>query len=320
LSAQSSGPRRIGLILLAAPAPRSGAYPLPDVGEVFVAALKDRGWILGRNLTIESRTSAAEPHRAVDLARELLAQGAEILVVAGSANAVAARRATRTTPIVMLASGYPVESGLAKTLARPGGNVTGLRVYAGEVFGKHVDLANEMVPSLRHFGVFWGYTPPAFPEIETRLALGEMQHAADARRVKLHVWQNSDAATLREHLQDAAKAPIQAVLVTSGGPQVVPAHMADIATFCESRRLPTMCDIAGVFFQTAGVLAYSVDYLELGTRGAAFVDRILRGADPAELPIEQPTRFLLLVNTRRAKALGIDLPPSLLARADRVIE
>ena len=308
---------RLGLLLLAPPNPGG---PLPDLVEVFTAALKERGWVPGRNLATEAISTAAEPHRAADVARQMLKNGADMLVAVGSSNALAARRATSTVPIVMLASGYPVESGLAQSLARPGGNVTGLRVYAGEVFGKDVALAKELVPALKELGVFWGYGPPAFPEVETRLALGEMRQAADALGIEMRVWQNRDQETLTESLREAASARMQALFVTSGGPQAVPANVQEIARFCESRRLPTMCDIAGIFFQTGGVLAYSVDTVELGVRGAAFVDRILRGANPGELPIEQPTRFQLLVNAKRAKALGIAVPPTLLARADRVIE
>ena len=307
---------RLGVLHLAPPATSPSAS---DLFQVFSASLKDRGWAVGRNLVIESRTTADAPHRAVDFAKELLQNGAEMLVVVGSSNALAARRATSTVPIVMLASGYPVESGLAASLARPGGNVTGLRIYAGEVFGKYVALAKELVPSLKELGIFWGYGPPAFPAIETPLGLDEMQRAADSLSIHLRVWQNPDAAALAANLRDAANVRMQALFVTSGTVQAVPAAVAQITHFCEARRLPAMCDIAGIFFQTGGVLAYSVDLAELGARGASFVDRILRGANPAELPIEQPTRFQLIVNARRAKALGFEIPGALLTRADRVI-
>jgi putative tryptophan/tyrosine transport system substrate-binding protein len=150
--------------------------------------------------------------------------------------------------------------------------------------------------------------------------LDEMRRAADSLNIQLRVWQNPDAPALTANLRDAANTRMQALFVTSGTAQAVPVAVAQIARFCEVRQLPTMCDIAGLFFQTGGVLAYSVDIAELGIRGASFVDRILRGANPAELPIEQPTRFQLIVNARRAKALGIAVPSPLLTRADRIIE
>ena len=315
--AQRARSARLGVLHLAPPGASSSAT---DLFHVFSEALKDRGWAVGRNLVIESRTTAGAPHRAVDFAKELLQNGAEMLVAVGSSNALAARQATSTVPIVMLASGFPVESGLAASLARPGGNVTGLRVYAGEVFGKYVALVKELVPSLTELGIFWGYGPPAFPPIETPLALDEMRRAADTLNIQLRVWQNPDAAALTANLREAANTRMQALFVTSGTAQTVPAAVAQITRFCEVRRLPTMCDLAGLFFQTGGVLAYSVDIAELGMRGASFVDRILRGANPAELPIEQPTRFQLIVNAKRAKALGIAVPAALLTRADRVIE
>ena len=310
---------RLGLLLLA-PAAANTAGPLPDLVHEFLAALGRLGWMSGQNLAFESRVTAAEPHRAVDMAKDLLQGGAELLVAVGSSNALAARGATSTAPIVMLASGYPVESGLARSLARPGGNVTGLRIYAGEVFGKYVELAKELVPSLKQLGVFWGYGPPAFPEIETRLGLDEMQRSADRLGIRLQIWQNPDSGKIAANLREAADAPIQALFVTSGTAQAVPQNVREIARFCEARRLPTMCDVAGIFFQTGGLVAYSFDTMELAVRGAAFVDRILRGAKPGDLPIEQPTRFILIVNAKRAGELGVSVPASLIARADRVIE
>jgi len=303
---------RLGLLLLA---------HFPQQTDLFLATLHDRGWALGKNLAVETRVTAREQSRAHEMAKELIDNGADILVVSGTANAVAARRASRTVPIVMLASGFPVESGLAASLARPGGNVTGLSVYAGtELFGKYVTLFKEFVPSLRELGVFWGYAPPAFPQVETDLGVGQMRRAAEALKINIRVWLNRSDTELAANLAAAAGAPLDALFVSAGGPQSVPESIAKIADFCEKRRLPTMSDVAGVFFLAGGVLSYSVDFKELGVRAASFVDRILRGAKPGELPIEQPTRFELVINLKRAKAIGMAIPPSILVRADRVIE
>jgi putative ABC transport system substrate-binding protein len=270
---------------------------------------------------VESRVTAPDQPRAADMARELLDRRAEVLVTVGTANAVAARQATGTTPIVMLGSGYPVESGLAASLARPGGNVTGLSVYAGsEIFGKYVALLRELVPSLRELGVFWGYAPPAFPQVETDLALGEMRKAAEATGLRLRAWLNRSEAELAANIAEAAGTPIQALFVTAGGPHSIASGIARISEFCAKRRLPVMCDVTGVYFQSGGVLAYSAILSELGRRGAEYVDRILRGARPGELPIEQPSRFELVVNMKFARAAGIPVPQALLLRADRVIE
>jgi putative tryptophan/tyrosine transport system substrate-binding protein len=310
--AQPAKPRRLGVLLLG---------PLAALTEPFYASLNDRGWSVGRNLQVETRATAGEQQRAPEMAAEMIRSGAEILVTVSSANAVAARRASSTVPIVMLASGYPVESALAASLARPGGNVTGLSIYAGtEVFGKYIGLLKEAVPKLRELGIFWGYAPPAFPEAETELCVGEMRRAAEALKMTVRVWMNPDEGRLENNLASAATAPLDALFVSAGGAQSTAAGIARVAAFCEKRRLPTMCDVAGNFFHAGGVLSYSVDFRELGVRGASFVDRILRGAKPGELPIEQPTRFELVVNLKRAKAIGLAIPPSILARADRVIE
>ena len=304
--------RRLGVLLLG---------QLPALTDPFFAALHEKGWSLGKNLEADVQITAREQSRAHVVARRLIERGADMLVTVGTANAVAARRASSEIPIVMLASGYPVESGLAASLARPGANVTGLSVYAGsEVFGKYVTLLKDLVPELGEFGIFWGYAPPAFPEEETTLAVGEMQRAAGRLGIKPRLWMNPDEAALTRAMTEAASARLDAIFVSAGGAQSVPEGIAKLAAFAAERRLPTVCDVAGNFFMAGGVLAYSVDFRELGVRGAAFVDRILRGAKPGELPIEQPTRFELVVNLKRARTIGRSVPTALLARADRVID
>jgi putative ABC transport system substrate-binding protein len=283
--------------------------------------LSARGWTQGKNLAVDTVVTAPQQEKAADMAGELIAKGADILVVVGTANAVAAKQASVTVPVVMLASGYPVEAGLAKSLARPAGNVTGLTVYAGtEIFGKSVALAKELAPALRELGVFWAYAPPAFPEIETEICRKEISEAAEALKIRVHFWTNRNARDLDASLIAAASSPVQALLMTSGGPQSTPEGIAKVAHFCEKRRLPAVADVASVIFRAAGVAAYSPDFSELGMRGASFVDRIFRGAKPGELPIEHPTRLQLHVNPRRAKLIGLTFPPAILARADRVIE
>ena len=309
---QSEKSRRIGLLLLS---------PFPPLIDPFLATLRDRGWSSGKNLQVETRVTAPAQSGAPQMARELIAKGASVIAVTGTANALAAREASRSVPIVMLASGYPVESGLAASLARPGGNVTGLSVYAGtEIFGKDVALFKEAVPRLRELGIFWGYAPPGFPKVETDIVIDEMTRAASALGINLRLWLNPDMTALERTLIEAAVVPLDAVFVSAGGAQSAPEGIAKVAEFCERRRLPTMCDVVGNFFAAGGVLSYSVDFRELGVRAAAFVDRIFRGAKPAEMPIEQPRRFELVVNMKRARLIGMSVPPSILTRADRVIE
>ncbi|HUQ74246.1 MAG TPA: ABC transporter substrate-binding protein [Burkholderiales bacterium] len=307
---QANSVRRVGLLQL---------VPFPPLTDPLLAALKDRGWTLGKNLSVETRITAPQQERAAEMAKELIRNGCDLLIAIGTANAVAAKQATQTVPIVMLA-GYPVESGLVASLAKPGGNLTGVTIYAGTgVFGKQVALAKELVPTLRELGVLWAYAPPAFPEAETEICLKEMRTAADALRIRLRVWMNRSEEGLHKCLVEVAKAPLQALFVTSGGPQSTPEGIAKVARFAEQRRLPVVCDIASTVFRAAGVLTYAANLGELGATAASFVDRILRGAKPNDLPIERPTRFELVINAQRMKAIGLTIPPTLLARADRVI-
>jgi putative ABC transport system substrate-binding protein len=304
--------RRVGLLLLT---------PSASVTDPFIAGLRGRGWHEGRDIALATRFTASAQDQAVKLARELLEWGAEVVVAVSTANAVAARKATQRVPIVMLGGGYPVESGLAKSLARPGGNVTGISIYAERrLFGKYVSLVKELVPHVRELGVLWGYTPPAFPQVESDITLGEMRKAAQSINVRLREWRNGSQQQLDSHLSDASSASIDALFVTSGAPQAAPGNVARIAELCRVRRLPAVCDVTGAFFHAAGVLAYTADLDEIGARATSMVDRILRGADPAELPMEQPTRFNLVVNMRQARTIATPVPAALLVRADRVIE
>jgi putative tryptophan/tyrosine transport system substrate-binding protein len=305
-------PRRLGLMLL---------VPFPALTEPLIAALADSGWRIGSNLEVDIRVTAPRQSQAIDMARELIQRGADILVTVSTANAVAANQASPTVPIVMLASGYPVESGLAASLAKPGGTVTGLSIYAGSsLFGKYVELMRELVPNLRELGVFWGYAPPAFPQVETDLALGEMRAAAAAMQIGLRVWMNRNEAALQANIAAAGASSIQALFVTAGGPQSSPETIQWIADFCTKRRLPTGCDVAGAYFARGGVISYSADLAALSRRAAHYIDRILRGSKPGELPIERPARFELVVNHRFARQLKLVVPPAILTRADRVIE
>jgi putative tryptophan/tyrosine transport system substrate-binding protein len=304
--------RRLGLLVF---------IPFPPLVDPFIAALGARGWRTGRNLHIETRATAHDQVNASAFAKALLDERVDLIVTVGTANALAARQVSRTIPIVMLGSGFPVEAGLAASLARPGGNVTGLSIYAGgELFGKYVDLLNELVPNLSELGVFWAYAPPAFPEKEAELAIGQLRRAAHASRINLTVWMNRNDGELTANISHARRSAIQALFVTTGGPHSQPGGIAKIVELCRMKRLPTMSDVGGAFFLEGGLLSYSADFRDLGTRAASFVDRIFRGARPGDLPIEQPTKFELLVNRRTAQVLGITIPPSLLARADRIIE
>ena len=246
----------------------------------------------------------------------------DVIVTNITATAMAVRRATSIIPIVMATSGFPVEGGLAKSLARPGGNVTGVTVYAGggPLFGKYVELLRELVPSMREFGVLWGYAPPSYREEQVAPATDELHRAATALNVTMRFWQTGTESDLDSALAAAAGGPLDALFLTGGVIHGLPQIAPKIIRFTLRRRLPTMTE-GGAFFAAGGaVLAYSVDFKELAGRTAHFVDRILKGAKPSDLPIEQPTKYILSVNLKTAKAVGLTIPRSLLARADQVIE
>jgi len=293
----------------------------PSLMEPFAAAMKEYGWLQGRDFTIESRYTGGNVERARVLAHDLIDSKVDLILAITTANAQAARRASGTVPIVMLTSGFPIEAGLAASLARPGGNVTGLSAYAdGALFTKYVQLLKELVPALARFAVLWNYVPPGFVKEEVDASLGEMRRAARAIGATAHVFEIGSRAALDDALRALGRERVGAMFVTSGGPLFTEEVAAEIMAFSLKHRIPTMTDFAGTFFNAGSLVTYSASPTEMGRRGAAFVDRILRGARPADLPIELPTRFDLLINLKTARALGVTIPPSLLTRADRVIE
>jgi putative tryptophan/tyrosine transport system substrate-binding protein len=296
--------------------------PNPQLADPLIAGLGERGWVGGRNLVIEFRYTDGDSVRAEALARDLVEARMDVIVTNVTATAMAARRATSAVPIVMLTSGFPVEGGLANSLRRPGGNVTGITVYAGggPIFGKYVELLRELVPHLREFGVLWGFAPPSYKIEQVAPATDALRRAANALKLNMRFWETGTERALVAALASAANLPLDALFVTSGTIHGQPEIARRIAEFAVQRRLPTVTDFAGRFFPVGGVLAYSASPRELAARTAHLVDRILRGAKPEDLPIEQPTMYELSVNLKLARTLGLTIPPSLLARADQVIE
>ena len=281
----------------------------------------DRGYG-SRNLVIEVRYTQGNPDLAESLARELVTERVDVIITGATATAMAAQRATKVVPIVMYISGYPVEAGLANSLARPGGNVTGMTSYAGggDLFGKFVQLLSELRPSMRELGVFWGYAPPSYSEAQEAPATEGLRQAARALNIKVHFWQTGNDSDLGAALSAAASAPLDALFVTAGVIHELRGNATRIARLIHERRLPTLTDFPGSdMFAGGAVLSDSAELKELASRTANFVARILEGARPGDLPIEQPTKYELIVNLKAAKTIGLDIPPALLSRADRTI-
>ena len=299
-----------------------GQRAVPWLVDPLRERLRERGWVAGKNLVYEAVSTEGDYKRADVLARKLVEQRTDVIVAVGTHMALAAQRVTKTTPIVMYLSGFPVEGGLVQSFARPGGNITGLATYSGEAFfSKHVSLMKELIPPLKEFGVLWDYLPPLFLEKEVEFGLGELRRAARELKVSARIRTVADEDALTRAFADIAKTRIQVLFATNGAVQGIPARgLTRLIDFTQNRKIPLVCDIAGSVFIAGGLLSYSASWHEAAERCASFVDRILRGANPAELPIERPSRFELVLNLKTAKAIGITIPPAMLVRADRVIE
>jgi len=287
--------------------------------DAFQSALGERGWAEGRHFTVEMKRPVQGRLESLERATtELVEAKVDVMVGFGTAYALAARRASRTVPIVMVTSGFPVEAGVATSLARPGGNVTGNSIYAGgEVFGKTLQLLREMLPHSATLGVLWDYVPPWIPQAEANVALEELRRAADALAFRTRIWQTRSPEDVAAALAEARREPLDALFVTAG-------HLHynardPILRFVLDRRLATASDFWLPEVQ-APVLVYAPDPYELSREAARYVDRILRGASPADLPIQLPARFVLRLNLKTARAIGLTIPATLRARADQLIE
>ena len=281
---------------------------------IFLRALRDLGWIEGRNLLVEWRWADGKVERLSGFATELAKLNVDLIVAPQSDSALAAKRVTRTIPIVHVVAGDPVADGLATSLARPGGNVTGLTVTPSpEIAGKRLELLKEATGASR-IAVLWN---PArrYPYIE--LALREVNASAQALGIQLRVLEARGPDQFEAAFAAMARSHTQALLTLEDS--MFWLHRGVLAEIEVEHRLPTMHDLRE-YVEAGSLMAYGPDLRDLFRRAATYVDRILKGAKPAELPVEQPTKFELVINLKTAKVLGLTIPPSLLLRADQVIE
>jgi len=278
----------------------------------FVEGLRDLGYVEGRNLVLERRYTGATLERAPALAADLAALKLDVVVAASTPNALAAKDATRSIPIVFAAASDPVASGLVASLARPGGNVTGLSFLSPELVGKHLERLKEAVPGARRVAVLW--QPGERPKGEM-LRGGDI--AARALGLRLHLVEVRRPDDFDRAFSDVTRARANALaLVTSAMFFVERRRLVDLTA---KHRLPTVWPWREAV-DAGGFMSYAPHLPDLFRRAATYVDKILKGARPGELPVEQPTKFELVVNLKTAQALGLTIPPSLLARADEVIE
>jgi putative tryptophan/tyrosine transport system substrate-binding protein len=277
----------------------------------FWERLRELGWIEGRNLVVESRTGDGNLARLPALMTDVLRGQPDVLVTYGTPGALAAQKATSTVPIVVWAMSDPVRTGVAASLARPGGNLTGLSMgYAEGVAGKFLEILHESVPRLSTIAVIAKLSNP-MPRDLTK----DMEALAPARNLKLHILDLAGPEAIEDAFK-RARQRAQAVVVI--GEPITLEHRQRVADLAARHRLPAIY-LEGSYVKVGGLMSYGPDYDAMWRRAAEYVDKILRGAKPAELPIEQPTRFLLTVNLKTAKALGLVIPQSILLRADEVI-
>jgi ABC-type uncharacterized transport system substrate-binding protein len=307
--AQSSGKvPRIGL-LIPAPAPVPGVMP-PIVVPAFLAGMRERGWLEKQGFVLEPRYGEGRVELLPELAAELVRLNVDVIVAMGTSAAVAAKRATTTIPVVFGLVGDPVGSGVVSNLARPGGNVTGMSLYLPEVIEKGLDILKQALPGADLVVI------TRDPDDRTqRLADANADAVAKALRIGLHRVDVRHVNDYEAAFKIAVKQRADAVLVTPQLP--LPKQMADFAV---SHRLPIMTMINSPGAQVGQLLIYGPNFGDQVRRVTAYVDRILKGARPGDLPVEQVDRFELAVNLKTAKAIGLTIPPSVLARADQVIE
>ena len=308
VGAQQAGKvHRIGWLSGGSPGP--GAKPFQDE---LLAGLRDLGYVEGQNIIIERRWAEGKPDRLADLAAELVRLRVEVILAAISPAARAAHEATRTIPIVMISVGDPVGLGLAQTLARPGGNVTGLASYGPETAAKSVQLLKEAVPHMKRLAVLWTAANPLHPQVLKDMA--EPARWLDVRLQPLKVASLDDfEGAFRAAVTDKVHA------VWALGDPLFGLHAARLATLALNARLPTMHLWRG-HPEAGALMSYAPNGLHQMRQAAGYVDKILKGAQAGELPIEQPTRFELVINMKTAKALGLTIQPALLLRADHLIE
>jgi ABC-type uncharacterized transport system substrate-binding protein len=297
---------RIGFLMSTSPSAGSARI------EAFRQGLRELGYVEGKNIVIEWRHAEGKLDRLSELAAELVRLKVEMIVTAGPVPTRAAKAATSTIPIVMTQDPDPVGNGFVASLARPGGNITGLSTLAPEISGKQLELLKEIVPRLSRVAVFGTSTIPGYAQ-----RLKETELAAGAFGVQLQYLDILGPKDIESAFRAASKGRADAVLAL--GSPVFILQRIQIADLAVKSRLPAIYD-RREFVEDGGLISYATSLTDLSHRAATYVDKILKGAKPGDLPVQQPTKFELVINLKTAKQIGLTIPPSVLARADRVIK
>jgi putative ABC transport system substrate-binding protein len=288
-----------------------GAPPEPLVDAIRVR-LRELGYVEGRDLTVEARWAEGKLDRLDALAAELVSLNVDVIVAFTTPAALAARHATNTIPIVFTAVGDPVGAGVVASLAHPGGNATGFSGLATEMSGKRLEILWKIVPTMSRVAMLWNDTNPGM-----MLRARQAQDATAKLGVTVQSVGVHDLIDFEPAFAAIANGGANAMLTLADGVTVL--HRKRIVDFALQQRLPAIYETRE-FVQYGGLVSYGSDILDIQRRAAGYIDRIFKGTKPADLPVEQPTKFNLVLNLKTAKALGLDVPPTLLARVDEVIE
>jgi len=280
--------------------------------DAFRQGLRDLGYIEGKNIVIEYRYAGGKLDRLPALATELVGLKVDVIVSGGASATGPAKEATATIPIIMTGDNDPVSSGFIVSLARPGGNITGLSTLTTELSGKRVELLKEIVPKLSRVAVLRVPNNPGNSE-----AFRETELAARALKVQLQYLDVSGPQDIEAAFREAGKGRADAVLVLGGSVFVL--HRKELVAVAGRSRLPAI-HYRQEFVEDGGLMSYAASLTDLSRRAATYVDKILKGAKPANIPVEQPTKFEFVINLKAAKQIGLTIPPSVLARADKMIK
>jgi putative ABC transport system substrate-binding protein len=300
---QSAKIPRIGLL--------AGGRGLGSAGDALRQGLRELGWAEGQNVAIESRLAEVDLDKVPQLAADLVQRKVAVIVADGDPAIHAAKKATTTIPIVLVAVGDPVRENLVASLAKPGGNITGVTSMSAELSGKRLELAKETFAKLRSVAVIWN---PANPS--SALELKEMEAAARTLGLKLQALEVRAPENFQNAFTSLARDRANALILVRD--PLIDSHHFRILDFTIEHRLPSIHG-EKQFVDAGGLMSYGPSRVELFRRAAVYVDRILKGAKPADLPVEQPTKFELVINLKTATQIGLMIPPNVLARADRVI-
>jgi len=295
---------RIGMLETVSPALNTAEL------DAFRKGLREFGYVEGRTYKIEYRSADGQAERFPELADELVRLGVDVIVTRGTPATIAAKTATKTIPVIMASVGEPLL--IVESLARPGGNVTGLSAFVNVMTSKRLELTRELVPRLSRIGLFHNMSNPVAPP-----QWEETKTAAQSWGIEAELLDVRSGEDVGRAFDRAEERRVDALLVGLDG--LIQTHRQMIASLAAQNRLPAVYS-GREFIEAGGLLSYAVSYPDLYRRATIYVDKILKGAKPADLPVEQPTKFELIINLKAAKSLGLTIPPAMLARADEVIE